>query len=202
MCGRFYIPEDDSPEDLAALLREADERAGEPLPRGEITPGMQAPVVCMSRAGNPRVFPMHWGYPVAERLLVNARSETASIRTIFQESYRSRRCLIPAAAWFEWDHRVKPMTKYRISRGSQPWFYLAGLYRLTEDGPQYTVLTREAIGGLHDLHHRMPVTFAAADAASWLDPDADPDAMVKREPGPVAWMPVPGQAEQVSLWEV
>ena len=202
MCGRFYVPSDDDAEDLAAMLREADERAGEPLPRGEISPGMKAPVMCLSRAGHPRIFPMHWGYPVAERLLVNARSETAAIRTIFQESFRTRRCLIPASAWFEWDHRVKPMTKYRIRREAQPWFYLAGLYRLTEDGPQCTVLTREAVGSLRDLHGRMPVSFVRGDARAWLDPDADPESLVRTDPGPVVFEPVPGQAEQVTLWEV
>lgn len=193
---------DDGPEALAALLKEADQRSGSPLPRGEISPGMQVPVMCMSRAGHPRVFPMRWGYPIADRLLINARSETASSRTIFQESYRARRCLIPAVSWFEWDHRVRPMTRYRIHPGAYPWFYLAGLYRLTEDGSQCAILTREAVKGLRDLHTRMPVTFAPGDERAWLSPEAEPDSLAGRDPGAMVWQPVPGQAEQVAIWEV
>ncbi len=202
MCGRFYIPMDDAPEDLAGLLRSADERAGEPLPRGEISPGMRAPVVCLSKAGSLKAFAMRWGYPIADRLLINARSETAAIRTVFQESYRARRCVIPATAWFEWDHRVSPMTKYRLRPESLPWFCLAGLYRNTEDGPQFTILTREAVGSLHDLHGRMPVTFAPADVRAWLNPETDPASMVGHDPGAISLLPEPGQAEQVTIWEV
>ncbi len=201
MCGRFYIPADDTPEMLADLLAEAERTETQPLPRGEITPGMRVAALCRSRAsGTAKAFPMTWGYTGQGRLLINARSETAAERPTFRDSLRARRCLIPAAAWFEWDHRAKPMAKFRIRRAAFPWFYLAGLYRLEDAGPRCTILTREAVAGLHDLHDRMPVTVAPQDAAVWLDPDADPAELLGRDPGPIDWQAEHGQDQQISLW--
>ena len=79
MCGRFYVPADDMPEVIEALLRQANRTAPEPLPRGEITPGMRVASLCLSRGSRrAKAFPMTWGYPMQGKLLINARSETAA----------------------------------------------------------------------------------------------------------------------------
>ena len=201
MCGRFYVPADDAPEVIARLMAEAERTARSPLPRGEITPGMRVAALCLSRVSRQaKAFPMTWGVPMQGKLLINARSETAAEKPTFRDSLRERRCLIPAVAWFEWDHREKPMTKYRIRRSAFPWFYLAGLYRLEDDGPRCAILTREAIEGLHDLHDRMPVTLAPEEAGAWLRPDADPEEWLRRDPGPVSWQPESGQERQMGIF--
>lgn len=194
MCGRFYIEAEDTPEQLRRLLDEAEERAGEPLPVGEIAPGSRTAVVAASRRDRrPAAFPMRWGYPAeGGRLLINARSETAAVRPTFSASLRERRCLIPASAWFEWDHRTRPMAKYRIAPRGEAWFFLAGLYRLTGlRESEYTVLTREAVDGLHDMHPRMPVVLPGSLASEWLDPAADPERLMReRALSDIAWVPV------------
>ncbi len=202
MCGRFYVPADDMPEVMENLLRQANRTAPEPLPRGEITPGMRVASLCLSRVSREaKAFPMTWGYPMRGKLLINARSETAAERPVFRESFRTRRCLIPAAAWFEWDHRNADHTKYRLRPESLPWFFLAGLYRLGDHGAECAVLTREAEGDAASIHGRMPVTFAPEDAALWLDPDADPAALLAEPPIPALCSAEPDQSAQISLWQ-
>ncbi len=201
MCGRFYIPMDDGPEELEKLLRDAGLMAPEPLPRGEITPGMRVPAVCASRVSRtPKPFAMTWGYPVQGKLVINARSETAGVRPLFRDSLRDRRCLIPASAWFEWDHRHGAGTKYRISPSGTDWFCLAGLYRPEGRDARCTILTRPAEGGMEELHDRMPVLLRPDEAAAWLDRDTDPAPYFSRNVK-LDLTPVPGQTAQLSLWE-
>ena len=138
MCGRYWVEPDDAPEVLAALLKEADARAdrlGAERPRrGEVRPGDTACVLSRSKAGSPAAFPMRWGFRSPSGLVFNARTETAPQRPMFRESWQSRRCLIPASAWFEWDHRPRRPVKCRFAPQQRAWFCLAGLYRLEEDG--------------------------------------------------------------------
>lgn len=176
MCGRFYIESDDTPDELIALLNRAEamgQRSDSAfrLKRGEIRPGDTAAVVAMNRAAQRSVFPMQWGFRLNRQLLINARSETAAAKPTFRESLRDRRCLIPASAYFEWDHRSRPLTKYRFSLPDAPVLYLAGLYRFEAETPwpAFTVLTREAAPEIACFHDRMPVIVPPDMTATWLD---------------------------------
>ena len=106
MCYRFYM--EMSPE-LRPIIEEAErsplaERLvaalGRPLTvGGEVRPTNIVPVIAPDRAGARAVFPMVWGFtnPRASAPLVNARSETASEKPSFRESWARRRCVIPAS---------------------------------------------------------------------------------------------------------
>ena len=200
MCGRFYIPADDAPEQLAELLQQAEARLqkADPafrLPRGEVRPGDWAAVVSMSRAGTPAPFPMKWGYHVqpslpkgvagsgsasGQKLLINARSETAREKPTFRDSMVNRRCLIPAGAYFEWDHRVKPLAKYRFTLPDAPILWLAGLYRYEPESawPVFTVLTRPAAEHVAPLHDRMPIILPPQLHSHWLDRSCPPEPLL------------------------
>ena len=176
MCGRFYIPEpDDSPERLETILRQAEARGGQPMKRGEISPGDTAAVLVRSRAGQIAAFPMRWGFQLGDRLVFNARSESVGVKPTFRESLERRRCLVPVAYYFEWDHRYHPRPKYRFALPAGGVMYLAGLYRMEGKTPVFTVLTREAPPELAVFHNRMPVIPAAPRARAWLDATVDPD---------------------------
>lgn len=177
MCGRFYIdPDDMSDEELIALLdREKVHSEQSTLTIGEVQPGQSAAVIALNRRMDRRAFVMRWGYRFDRKLIFNARSETAHEKSMFSESSAFRRCLIPASAYFEWDHRQKPHTKYRFHVVEHPIIYLAGLYRFEQDAPQpaFTILTRQATEALSCFHDRMPVIIPPAMTNAWLDQSQD-----------------------------
>ena len=174
MCGRYWL----EPEDDAELLRIIDQlnRVDPELEvktGGEIFPGDGVPTLCLSRAGNVRPFAMAWGYRMPDgRRLINARSETAAEKPIFRDSMRSRRCLLPMSAYFEWEHRGRERIKYRITPEAGGLHYLAGLYRFEGNRPVCTVLTAEAAPEIAFIHHRMPVILPEERGEGWLRGEA------------------------------
>ena len=110
---------------------------------------------------------------------------------MFRDSMQHRRCVIPAAAFFEWDHRLKKSAKFRFWPDGQPMTYLAGLYRFEPDSsqPAFTVLTRQAEGAIADIHDRMPVILKAEQLDLWLDQGLDPQFIIDGEPPLLACEP-------------
>ena len=196
MCGRFWVPDDAGPEELLALLNRAElsRRARHPdfvLKRGEICPGDCAAVLAPNRDRQTALFVMRWGFRLEKRLIFNARSETAAQRAMFRDSLRDRRCLIPAASFFEWDHRLKKPAKFRFWPEGRPMMYLAGLYRFEpgESLPVFTVLTRPAEGVIADMHDRMPVIVQEEQLDLWLDQGLNPQFFFDEPPAPLACQP-------------
>jgi len=193
MCGRFYIESDDTPDELIELLNRAEsfgQRTDSDfrLPRGEVRPGDCAAVIAMNRALRRSIFPMKWGYRAEKQLLINARSETAASKPTFRESMRDRRCLIPASSYFEWDHRIKPLQKYRFST-DDAFLYLAGLYRFEPGAsfPMFTILTREAAPDIACFHDRMPVIVPHDLISTWLDRTLSPEPVLAAAQTKLRW---------------
>ena len=105
---------------------------------GEIRPTDIVPVLAPDKGGNAAVYPMQWGFRLPAgngqragqakkgMLLVNARVETAAEKVTFRDAWASRRCIVPASWYFEWEHftdesgRKKTGQKYAICAGSFP----------------------------------------------------------------------------------
>lgn len=174
MCGRYYIALDD--EELREILREAQQKAKKPeliIKTGEIFPTDIAPVLT-AHAG---AQAMRWGFARydGKGCVINARSETAAEKAMFQKALREGRCLVPASNYFEWEPlQGGKKRKYAIF-SSEPVLYMAGLYR-QEPGaelPSFVVLTKEAEEELSFLHDRMPVILAYAEQLSWMNGELD-----------------------------
>lgn len=168
MCGRYQL----EPEENLELARIIAEMQHDPSLKtcGEIFPGDHVPVLCKSRTGRVRPFAMEWGYHSADgRRIINARSETADQRAMFQESMRLRRCMLPMSAYFEWAKYENKKIKFRIAPEEKQLHYLAGLYRFEGTQPVCTVLTRAASSQIAFIHPRMPVILSAQDSAAWLN---------------------------------
>ncbi|MEL7603385.1 MAG: SOS response-associated peptidase [Bacillota bacterium] len=174
MCGRYYIALDY--EELREILYEARQNAkkSEHMAKtGEIFPADIAPV--LTAGARPQA--MRWGFARndGKGCIINARSETAAQKAMFQRALREGRCLIPASNYFEWEALPDgKKRKYAIFSG-EPVLYMAGLYR-QEPGaelPAFVVLTKEAERGISFLHDRMPVILTRAEQLSWLNGELD-----------------------------
>ena len=205
MCSRYALDEGFLPEAWKASLSALRIREPAMKTSGEALPTDVVPVIANSRAMHPRLFAMKWGYTLPDgRVLINARSETAAQKPLFAQSMRCRRCLIPASRYFEWDKRARETVKYAVGDAGAPRFYLAGLYRLEEDQPVFTILTRSPADSIAFLHDRMPVILPPSLAADWLSPDCPADAVLSQavtdvdfcacSPETLSFLPPVGQA--------
>ena len=169
------------------LLFKMLEKTAKPMKtEGEIRPADLVPVLATSRAGKPAVFPMLWGFQGKQSLLINARAETAAEKPTFRESWQSHRCAVPASWYYEWEHLSSPDgktrtgRKYLIQPEGSALSWLAGLYRLEDGLPRFTVLTQEPSPEIRAIHDRMPVLFPREVISAWIRPDQDPAPLLAR----------------------
>ena len=116
--------------------------------------------------------------------LINARSETVTEKPAFRDSFKRRRCIIPADGYYEWQKtggRKQPY--YFIMRDEHP-FGVAGLWDRwkSPEGEVIetcTILTTEANEMAGEIHDRMPVILHLDDYSLWLDHDTRKLEMVE-----------------------
>ena len=156
MCGRYYVPDDDSAAELHEIIEQINRRvnAGPVVKTGEIAPSDVAPVLANNRNLAATPFARRWGYRLGDgKLLFNARSETADAKALFREGMRQRRCLVPAAHYFEWEKRGKDRIKYAIRPVGASVMYMAGIYRI-ENGAPRVYDSDAGTGRSHIVHPR------------------------------------------------
>jgi putative SOS response-associated peptidase YedK len=130
--------------------------------------------------------------------MINARAESVLEKSAFAKAAASRRALVPASGWYEW--QVSPTaTDARGKPRKQPFFIhhadgsplaMAALYEFWRDRSvpdnddpaawltTYTIITTEAEPGLDRIHDRQPLVLEREDWADWLDPrQTDLDAV-------------------------
>lgn len=118
---------------------------------------------------------MRWGFvgPTPKSgPVTNFRSEGRR----FAERPDTGRCLVPAAAFFEFTGNASPKTRWRFSESGRPWFCMAGLWRASEDGQaRFTLLTAEPGPDMAPYHNRQVVVLPRSAWKSWLDsaPEAE-----------------------------
>ena len=108
---------------------------------------------------------------------INARSESIHEKPTFRDSFKSRRCLIPADGYYEWATELglyKTKQPFYISSDDKHSLSIAGIWntwrspsgRLIQSA---AIITREAIGPLAKIHHRMPLMMPRDRWNDWLD---------------------------------
>ncbi len=174
MCGRYYIEDNDSIEELRAIQevqrKQLERNQGEMVKTGEIFPSDVVPVIANNRQLVPTPFAMKWGYSLPDgKLIINARSETAAEKPMFHDGMFNRRCLIPATNYFEWEKRGKEKVKYAIRPSGRLMLYMAGVYRIENGKAVFSILTREPVEQISFIHDRMPVILPSTVKDAWLD---------------------------------
>ena len=187
MCGRFTLTVELG-EVAEAFSAEVSPSWAGHGPRYNVAPTEVVPVVIAAPAGR-RAGPMRWGLvppwaagPRAGATLINARSETAATLPAFRESFRARRCLVPADGFYEWEKRADGKRPYWIRRPGSALFAMAGIWRRRRgdgDAPlaTFAILTRDAPASTRWLHDRAPVILPERRWTDWLARDTAPGAL-------------------------
>ena len=166
---------------------------------GDIRPTDVAAVIASGRSGNMGVFPMVWGFTseASSKPIINCCIETAEQKSLWRESWRTRRCVIPASWYYEWgvsptaegyntfrQQRDIKKTRFTIQPAGAGIAFLAGLYRYEEHNgkqiPMFSVITREAVEPVRSIHDRMPLMLRQEDVRDWVQPDMNPSGIPER----------------------
>jgi putative SOS response-associated peptidase YedK len=172
MCGRYVLTK---PAKVIAEHFDLFEPPVHPMsPRYNASPTERLPVIKRDPAGHRRLEELRWGFQFAPRPdaprprpLINARSETVDQKPAFRDSFRGRRCLVPADGFYEWKKRGKKKSlPFWIGFADRRLFAFAALW----DRDAFTILTTSPNARIEPLHDRMPVILAPEAYQRWLDP--------------------------------
>ena len=106
--------------------------------------------------------------------MINARAETVADKPSFREAFRSRRCLVLADGFYEWQRAATGKRPMRVALRSGEPFAFAGIWSLWKDPegnsiPTCAIITTSANELLKPIHHRMPVILPKDMEGFWLD---------------------------------
>ena len=170
MCGRYNFSKESNSEMVQAVLKNLQSRQIE-VKTGEVNPGDVAAVIASNRKLEPQAFGMKWGYKLPDgKLIFNARSETAAQKAMFADGMCQRRCLIPADCYYEWQKTGQEKQKYQITPTDANGFFIAGIYRIEQRFPVFSILTKEPVESIAFIHNRMPVILPEEIIQDWLNP--------------------------------
>jgi putative SOS response-associated peptidase YedK len=180
MCGRFTNRA--KPEQIKREFKVGAKNPNLFHPRYNIAPAQMIDVVFEPETTR-ILSQLKWGLvpswskdaEIGNRM-INARAETLTEKPSFREAFKSRRCIIPASGFYEWQKKS--------TAAKQPfYFYLkekevfgfAGLWEgwidktTGEELETCTIITTEANELLKPVHERMPVILKAESYDEWLD---------------------------------
>jgi putative SOS response-associated peptidase YedK len=107
--------------------------------------------------------------------MINARSETASMKPAFRDALKFRRCLIPADAFYEWKRVGKSKQPYCFEVNEGELFAFAGIWDRWKNAIGNAVETCSILTTTPNVvaavvHDRMPVILDPDSYDLWLDP--------------------------------
>jgi len=137
-------------------------------------------------AGNANVAltPSNWNISpttpipfIASDNLAGDSRESIAEKPTFKSAFKSRRCLIPATGYYEWATELgkyKPKQPFYISNKDKSSIAIAGIYeewinpQTSSPITTAAIITREVVGILKPIHHRMPVILPKSLWSTWL----------------------------------
>ena len=178
-------------------------------PSYNVAPQTMQPVVRLSpETGQRELTIMKWGLvPFWSKdgkvsyNTFNARAEWIAIGPAYRKAWETRRCLVPAEWFYEWQ-KIDAKTKqpYAIGLKDDSLFAFAGLWERWKDKESgqsletYTVITTDPNELMQPLHNRMPVILHRQDYDRWL------------QPGDPSHLPIdllrPYPADEMKAWPV
>jgi putative SOS response-associated peptidase YedK len=181
MCGRYTLTK--SGKTLQAHFAFMDTEAPHQA-RYNIAPTQTAPVV-ISRNNKRECLPMRWGlvpsWAKDEKFgarMINARAETIWGKPSFKESFKTKRCLVPADGFIEWKNTGGGKQPHYITLRNNELFAFAGIWSQWKKGDgllwTFSIITTDCNALVEPIHPRMPVLLAPENYDGWLDPASEP----------------------------
>lgn len=180
MCGRFSqaLPA----EQMVQVFGAADRRSLRPEPSWNVAPSQSPTIVARDPTSGHRVLvQMEWGWLAPWENVpdytamrpINARCETVGTSRLFGKALRSRRCLVPVDAWYEWVRVPGGKQPYALARTDGVPLALGAIWeswsRIGADRRMsFALVTTRATEELACLHDRMPLVLEPADWRVWL----------------------------------
>ncbi|WP_221585532.1 SOS response-associated peptidase [Microbacterium sp. G2-8] len=196
MCGRFALDDKvnaDITEFVTATGRQAEEWSWDWEPRYNIKPTTQIPIlVDAPKTRELRIEGARWGLvpPWSDSLKLkfptfNARTEGITGKATWKGPLKSRRCIVPAAGYYEWTGEKGAKTPWWIHPDDGSLGF-AGLYAwwqdksVADDDPARwtltaTILTMPTVDELASIHDRNPVGLPQDLWEHWMDPETTGD---------------------------
>jgi len=179
MCGRYT---QHTGAKRYARLFGTEEPKGQLMARYNVAPSQTTWACAINRRDGQRHLEIlrwglvpHWSKgPDARYSMINARAETVATKPAYRDSFRRRRCLIPADGFYEWAQ----------TNGKQPWYIhradgepmaFAGLwdYWKSPEGEgiaSCAIIVTDANALMRTIHDRMPVILPPEAFEQWLNP--------------------------------
>lgn len=184
MCCRYVLLSEHVRDLLAkAGIPDEDGDSAYPIDRYNIAPASKIHGVRGGSKGTPRKrgrVSLLWDFrqltikvpPAGVAPLFNARAESLWEKPVFAQAARTRRCLIPASGFYEWERAGEARLPWLfLMRDGQP-FFMAGVWeRSMEEGidGRCAIVTTEPNALMRPIHHRMPAIIATENINAWLD---------------------------------
>lgn len=167
MCCRYYFDEITMNE-LEKIVEDVDRRVNQPFYQyGDVCPTDHAPILTSGKNGL-QIKDMRWGFKNSSgtSLVINATSEHALEKPLFQNHLASRRCIIPAKGFYEWNADKQ---KFTFKKKDATTIYMAGIYNLYDNEDHFVIFTTKANSSMAPVHDRMPLILSQEDMIhSWL----------------------------------
>lgn len=136
---------------------------------------------------------------------INARAETLSQRPAYREAYAKRRCLVPIAAFYEWEKRPDGTKQpHAVALPDGEPMVLGGLWERWRDKEtreitrSFTIVTVPACEQVRHIHERMPLILEEKDWPAWLgETGEDPAALLKTYARPLKLWTVSSRVNSV-----
>jgi putative SOS response-associated peptidase YedK len=184
MCGRFTL----DPTIKIYKRFKIENRLDRLEARYNIAPSQDVPVIVRNSPN--RIVWMRWGliphWAKDESIgskMINARAETLTEKPSYRGLLRSKRCIVPASGFYEWQDTSKGKQPYYIHADASEYLPFAGLYDIWENPEgieiySFTIITTQPTVDLQAIHNRIPVILEPDAEDVWLNPDVtDPQEL-------------------------
>ena len=176
MCGRYSVlPKAKGNSRAAKLLAKSLKEA-----HYNAAPTQSLPVITNEQPDAVQFF--SWGLQPfwakdakSVKRSINARAETLAEKPFFRKLLETKRCLVPADGFFEWQVTDHGKVPYRVLLKDEQTFSFAGLWDEWVDKSTgevlhtYAIITTDANELVKPIHDRMPVILSPDEEELWLD---------------------------------